>query len=45
MAVEALISKYIELEYLWYNLWVEHFFSTNKNFFTYTLLEKIVKLR
>jgi len=32
MAVVVLISKNIELEYLWYNLLVEHFFRLTRIF-------------
>ena len=35
MAVVALISKYIELDYLWYNLFVEHFFDQQEFFYIY----------
>ena len=39
MAVVASISEYIELDYLWYNIQVEHFFRPTRIFFTYTLIE------
>jgi len=34
MVVAPSISKQITLVLMWYNLCVDHFFSTNKNFFT-----------